>query len=199
MLRKMIAGAALAMVAISAQTGTASATLVQNGGFETGDFTGWTLSNIASDDFVAVLSNSGNPSFPANAGAYEAYLGKGNAVGAISQAFTTTAGTSYSVSFWLANDGLNAASTNVFQALWNGQVQNISPALNQNLSSSYTQYQFTATATGDSSVIAFNFRNDPAIYHLDNVNATPTPIPAAAWLLGSGLMGLAGIRGRKRD
>jgi hypothetical protein len=27
--------------------------------------------------------------------------------------------------------------------------------------------------------------------------ATPTPIPAAAWLLGSGLLGLAGIRRRK--
>jgi hypothetical protein len=28
--------------------------------------------------------------------------------------------------------------------------------------------------------------------------ATPTPIPAAAWLLGSGIMGLAGIRRRKQ-
>jgi hypothetical protein len=28
--------------------------------------------------------------------------------------------------------------------------------------------------------------------------ATPTPIPAAAWLLGSGLMGLAGVRRRKQ-
>ncbi|HUJ16751.1 MAG TPA: VPLPA-CTERM sorting domain-containing protein [Nitrospirota bacterium] len=27
-------------------------------------------------------------------------------------------------------------------------------------------------------------------------NVTPTPIPAVAWLLGSGLMGLAGIRRR---
>jgi hypothetical protein len=27
-------------------------------------------------------------------------------------------------------------------------------------------------------------------------SATPTPIPAAAWLLGSGLMGLVGIRRR---
>jgi hypothetical protein len=28
------------------------------------------------------------------------------------------------------------------------------------------------------------------------VEATPTPIPAAAWLLGSGLMGLVGVRRR---
>jgi len=36
---------------------------------------------------------------------------------------------------------------------------------------------------------------------LDDVNisaTTPTPIPAAAWLLGSGLMGLAGLRRRKQ-
>jgi len=30
-------------------------------------------------------------------------------------------------------------------------------------------------------------------------DATPTPIPAAAWLLGYGLMGLAGIRRRKQN
>ncbi|RNC65611.1 MAG: VPLPA-CTERM sorting domain-containing protein [Desulfuromonadales bacterium] len=30
-----------------------------------------------------------------------------------------------------------------------------------------------------------------------STEVTPTPIPAAAWLLGSGLMGLAGIRRRK--
>jgi hypothetical protein len=30
------------------------------------------------------------------------------------------------------------------------------------------------------------------------VQETPTPIPAAAWLLGSGLLGLVGIRRRKK-
>jgi hypothetical protein len=36
---------------------------------------------------------------------------------------------------------------------------------------------------------------------LDNVtySATPTPIPAAAWLFGSGLMGLFGLRSKKRQ
>jgi hypothetical protein len=29
------------------------------------------------------------------------------------------------------------------------------------------------------------------------MEVTPTPIPAAAWLLGSGLLGLVGIRRRK--
>jgi hypothetical protein len=193
MFRKMIIVAAMAMLSIGAQVGTACADLV-NGGFETGDFTGWTLTNVTADDFVSVLSNSGNPSLPPNPGNYEAYLGKSGSVGAISQSFATTIGQTYTVSFWLASDDINTANTNVFQALWNGQAQNINPVLNANLASPYTQYLFTATASSSSSTIAFNFQNDPSVFHLDNVDATPTPIPAAAWLLGSGLMGLVGFR-----
>jgi hypothetical protein len=194
MFRKIIIIAAMAILSIGAQAGIASADLV-NGGFENGDFTGWTLSNIdLNNDFVAVLSNSGNPSFPPNPGNYEAYLGKSGSAGTISQAFATTAGHAYTVSFWLASDDINKANTNVFQALWNGQTQNLNPVLNPNIASPYTQYLFTATAANASSTIAFNFQNDVSIYHLDNVSATPTPIPAAAWLLGSGLMGLVGIR-----
>lgn len=37
------------------------------------------------------------------------------------------------------------------------------------------------------------------IIGLNNVNVTPTPVPAAAWLLGSGLLGLVGLRRRERQ
>jgi hypothetical protein len=33
----------------------------------------------------------------------------------------------------------------------------------------------------------------------DNVNVESVPIPAAAWLLGSGLLGLAGVARRQRN
>jgi hypothetical protein len=165
-----------------------------NGGFETGDFTGWTLTNGANDGFTFVTTNSGNPSNPPNAGTYEAMMGTFGTAGTISQAFTTTAGQQYKVSFWLANDSKDA--TNVFQAQWNGVTQALNPVLNPTLASSYTQYQFLATAADANATIAFNFVNDPSVFHLDNVDATPTPIPAAAWLLGSGLMGLVGLRRR---
>lgn len=184
MFKKMIVAAALALLAISAQVGTASAALV-NGGFETGDFSGW---SVDTTNNWAMVINSGTQ----YAGNYEAQLGTYGTVGSLSQAFSTTAGQEYKVSFWLANDSKDA--TNVFQALWNGQVQNLNPVLVPTISSPYTQYQFTTTAANTSSTIAFNFQNDPSVFHLDNVDATPTPIPAAAWLLGSGLMGLAGIR-----
>jgi len=49
-------------------------------------------------------------------------------------------------------------------------------------------------------VALVNLNNDgtTSAQSLDgSTTATPTPIPAAAWLLGSGLMGLCGIRRRK--
>jgi len=197
MFKKMIVVAALALIAISAQVGTASAALV-NGDFETGDFTGWSVDTVNN---WAMVINSGTQ----HAGNFEAQLGTyadvntgnpGPAATLTHDAFATTAGQQYTVSFWLAND--SKASTNVFQALWNGQEQALNPVLNPTLASSYTQYAFTATATDATSTIAFNFQNDPSVFHLDNVDVTPTPIPAAFWLLGSGLMGLAGIRRRKQ-
>ncbi|NVN90133.1 MAG: VPLPA-CTERM sorting domain-containing protein [Desulfuromonadales bacterium] len=190
MFKKMIVVAALAIIAISAQVGTANAALV-NGDFETGDFNGWTVDSINN---WAMVINSGSQ----HAGNFEAQLGTYGTSGTLTHdAFATTAGQEYTVSFWLASDGLNTTNTNVFQALWNGQAQNINPVLNPNLSSSYTQYLFTTIASGTSSTIAFNFQNDPSVFHLDNVDVTPTPIPAAFWLMGSGLAGLAGIRRKK--
>lgn len=48
---------------------------------------------------------------------------------------------------------------------------------------------FTANLNGDGTV-AFTVADA-------GTQASPTPIPAAAWLLGSGLMGLAGLRRKK--
>lgn len=39
--------------------------------------------------------------------------------------------------------------------------------------------------------------NTPAYFAMDNLESSPVPAPAAAWLLGSGLLGLVGIRRRK--
>ena len=200
MFKKMIVVAAMALLAISAQVGTASAALFANGGFETGDFTGWTLTNVdLNNDFVMVVPNSGNPSYPPNPGSYEAMLGKSGAVGTMSQTFDTTVGQQYSVKYWLANDmppSLINHEANVFQAVWNNSIIQATALSNVN-AFGYREYLFSAVATADTSTIAFNFQNDPSVFHLDNVDVTPTPIPAAFWLLGSGLAGLAGLRRKK--
>ena len=60
-----------------------------------------------------------------------------------------------------------------------------------------------AQAVAAGSTLTFRWVDDNAVnispdqvIGLDDVNITPTPIPAAAWLLGSGLMGLIGFRRR---
>jgi len=184
MFKKMIVVAAMALLAISAQVGTASASLA-NGGFETGDFSGWSVD--AGSNWAMVIDTG------AYAGTYHAELGTYGTAGTITHdAFATTAGQQYTVSFALSNDSKD--TTNVFQALWNGQIQALNPVLDATQSTPYTLYKFTATADTTSSSLAFNFQNDQSVFHLDNVDATPTPIPAAFWLLGSGLAGLAGLR-----
>lgn len=54
-------------------------------------------------------------------------------------------------------------------------------------------------APGTVAMVNLNNDGTTSATTLDSsTTATPTPIPAAAWLLGSGLMGLAGIRRRKQ-
>jgi len=188
MFKKMIVIAALALLAISAQVGTASAGLV-NGDFETGDFTGW---SVDTDNNWAIVINSGTQ----HAGNYEAQLGTYGAAGTLSHdPFATTAGQEYLVTFWLANDSKD--NTNVFQALWNGAVETLNPVLNPTLASSYTEYQFRAIAADVSSTIAFSFLNDPSVFHLDSVDVAPVPEPGTMLLFGAGLAGL-GFFGRRR-
>jgi hypothetical protein len=57
-----------------------------------------------------------------------------------------------------------------------------------------TSFIFTSLTNGPGGV------NDPnTVYSLGaNFDAVPTPIPAAAWLLGSGLLGLVGIRRKQQ-
>jgi hypothetical protein len=55
-----------------------------------------------------------------------------------------------------------------------------------------------ATSTGTLFMIDLNNNGTTTVQTLaSGVTATPTPIPAAAWLLGSGLMGLIGVRRKK--
>ncbi len=57
--------------------------------------------------------------------------------------------------------------------------------------------------TGDGTLYTLSLMNDGTtssqILATNDVSVTATPIPAAAWLFGSGLMGLAGIRRRMQN
>src|SRR4029077_11763600 len=131
---------------------------------ETGDYTGWTLSgNPVGGRYINNQAESGQ---------FASALGAVGSDGILSQTLNTTAGQQYTLSFWLAKQGANP---NDFAVKWNGTTV---LALANSPVQGYTQYTFTVTATGASSTLEFDARQDPSHWSLDNIAVTPSGTPA---------------------
>jgi Ca2+-binding RTX toxin-like protein len=145
----------------AAFTDTFAINLVQNPGFETGDFTNWTLSG--NTGFTSVTTDK------PHSGSYAAHLGPIGSLGFItqSQQVSTIAGGQYTFSWWLANDDPGTPSE--FVASWNGTTVldqvDVPPQ-------AYKLYSYTVNATSASTPLQFGFRQDPAWLDLDDVSVT---------------------------
>jgi hypothetical protein len=190
--KALLAVVALAVLVAVAPMAFASPNLVNNGSFESGDFTGWTQGG----NFLADVVN-----FPfsvystAEDGSWYAVLGSVGSDGTLSQTFATTAGANYTFSFWFASNGDNPSD---FSASWDGV--SVLSLTNPNTGIPWSLFSFTETGTG-SDTIQFSFRDDPAWMALDNVSVTQnggtTPEPSSLLLLGSGLLTVGGVVRRK--
>ena len=82
--------------------------LITNGSFETHDFGGWTLGgNSGSSSFGAQIFIDAN----AENGTYAAGLGSMGSDGTLSQTIATTAGQTYTLSFWLQNEAASPTTS----------------------------------------------------------------------------------------
>ena len=189
-MKNTVFAAAVAAAALIAGGSHAAGNLLINGSFETGDFTGWSTSNLNNTG----VTTSGFDGWPPEDGNYFAYLGNVGSDGLISQSFSDTAGQALTVSFYQGSDG---ATPNDFSAYFDGALltsQVDAPDQRPN----YTLYTFAVTGTGSDTLLVAE-RNDPAYDALDNVSVTAAVPEPAAWammLVGFGVAGAA-VRRRK--
>jgi hypothetical protein len=175
-------------------TTQARADLIVNGGFETGDFTGWSLTG--NPGFISIVGSS-----LAHSGNFAASFG---AVGSPtfltqSQNIATTPGHSYTLDFWLQNDG---GPANSFTASFDGNT-----VVSRNDSAPFGYTEFTVSnlvASSSSTPVGFSFQQNPSFWQLDDVSltdngpASAAPEPASLTLLGIGAAGLVGYGWRRR-
>jgi hypothetical protein len=177
----VVASTAAVLAAISMQ-----ANAITNGGFETGDFTGWILTSNVS-------LFSGVDPFAARSGSFGAFFGPPQAVGGISQSFATTANETYRVDFELSLTG--SVPPTSFSWSWNGANQ--SPSFENTAAFGYTRFSSLVLATDTSSTLAFNFRNGQSFWLLDNVAVTAVPEAPINALFGAGLVVVAALVRRR--
>jgi hypothetical protein len=134
--------------------------LVQNGGFETGDFSFWTQSGNLGDTYVNTLY--------VHSGKYGAALGPSGVPGYLSQTLATSVGQLYLLSLWL--DSPDGQTPNEFSVAWNGTTLFSQASLPR---IGWTNLQFNVPATTTNTVLQFGFRDDPSYFGLDDISVLP--------------------------
>jgi hypothetical protein len=179
--------------------------LVQDGGFEAGDFCYWTLSgdsSIYTNNFVDFSDDQYGSGYEAYGGVYFATLAQISNLSWLSQPLPTRAGQLYLLSFWLQNplqDTLNSTNSpadnpNQFVVRWNTNSTSTNVIFNQtNLGPfGWSNLVFTVQASAAVTTLQFGSRNDDDFFCLDNVSVMPLPAPAIQALApGGGVFQLA--------
>jgi hypothetical protein len=179
---------ALTAALLGAFSVCAHANLLTNPGFETGDFTGWTLSG--NTGFTGVSTGT------AHSGTFAAFLGAVGSLDFLSQTVPTTPGQSYAISFWLLSDG---GTPNEFDVEFGGVTLFDQHNIPQQ---GYTLHTVVGTATAATTVVAFSSRDDPGFLWLDDTTVDPVgrvPAPMTLLLVGAGLAVTATLRRRRRS
>ena len=205
MKKKFVTGLALGLGLILSLAGIAQAALIENGSFEVGinpPTGGYRTLSATNTDISGWIVTAGNLDwvrtyFEASDGELSLDL-VGTVAGKIEQSFPTNIGQQYNVTFDMAGNPVTYHGTTELRIEAAEQYTDFSfnntGKTTSNMGWVANSWMFTAvdTTTTLSFMSMGNYnRSGPA---LDNINVTATPVPGAIWLLGSGLVGVAGLR-----
>ena len=155
-------------IALGTLTEDAGASVAVNGGFETGDLTGW-IGSGAHVDPTFIGGELGN------------YAARLIGTGSLEQDVATTAGQHYTLSFYVAGDP--DASSDSFTAFWDG-----TQILGQtDVAGGFTKYTFDVIGDGlhPVSQLVFDFATDGSGLFVDQISVSPTPGPTTETTDGS--------------
>jgi hypothetical protein len=182
--------------------------LVANCGFQTGDFTSWTVSGNTTnpgsnyygvDTFDALPSSYGAGVYTYGAYMSQDLLGTGATVN-LGQSIATVTGAQYQVTFWLDQDTPPATGyTHTFTALWGSTTMlSLTPTVSSpGPNGVWTEYTFTETATSTLTALLFEFENDDSYWSFDDVSVVAlqaVPEPPGLLLAGTALLALLLLR-----
>ena len=170
-----------------------SGNLVANCGFETGDFTDWTVGGALSGGFdgnyygvQGDLNNppeNGIPLGPVNSGSWAAYFGtdvtQTIAPMTLSQTLTASAGVLYAITFYVDQDALVAqdAFSVTFAGATLTSITNMAPT------NGYVLERFTYNDVNVvNPVLEFSFENPTDFFFLDDVSVAPAVAPEPSGL-----------------
>jgi hypothetical protein len=150
--------------------------LVQDGGFEAGDFCYWNLSGTAgvyTNNFVDSGTVTG---YSPEAGNFFGVLAEISNLAWLSQPLPTRPGQFYRLSFWLENP--DVSTPNQFEVQWNTNASSTNIIFNQTNMGAFgwTNLQFLVQASTNVTTLRFGARNDIYFFALDSVSVTPVQV-----------------------
>ena len=152
--------------------------LVVDGGFETGDFSYWTLSGsggLYTNNFVDFANDPDGTGYSPYAGDCFAAMGQISSVAYLSQTLPTQPGQLYQVSLWVENPA--GGPPNQCQVEWSGGTTNT--LFNQTNMGTFgwSNLVFNVQATTNLTTLKLGFRNGSDFFVLDDVSVLALPAP----------------------